>query len=68
MSIGVDFGGRSPLGSDTEGGKICLAPYSFLASNTLLAARNSKFWSEIEPECGKDLVFWFSEFGRKISQ
>ena len=27
----------------------------FLASNTHLATRNPKFWTEIEPECGKNL-------------
>ena len=34
-------------------------PLAFLASNTHLATRNLKFWTEIEPECGEDLFFFF---------
>ena len=41
-------------------------PLGFLASNTHLATRNPKFWTEIDPKCGKDF-FWSSpEFGGKI--
>ena len=32
-------------------------PLGFLASNTYLATRNLKFWTEIEPGCGEDLFF-----------
>ena len=34
-------------------------PLGFLASNTHLATQNLKFWTEIEPECGEDLFFFF---------
>ena len=60
MCIGVDLGGAGGqrlLGSNTEGGKICLSPLGFRASNTHLATRNPKFQTEIEPECGKDFFF-----------
>ena len=32
-------------------------PLGFLASNTLLATRNPKFQTEIDPECVEDLFF-----------
>ena len=32
-------------------------PLGFLASNTHLAKRNLKFYTEIEPECGKNFFF-----------
>ena len=62
------WGGWHPLVSDTEWGEICLAPLSFLASNTHLVRRNPKFWTEIEPECTENLFFYWSlsEFVGKI--
>ena len=42
-------------------------PLVFLASNSHLATRNSKFRAEVELECSKDLFFWSaSEFGGKL--
>ena len=43
-------------------------PLVFSASNTHLPTGNPKFWTEIEPECGKCLFFFgFSpKFGVKF--
>ena len=39
----------------------------FLANNTHLVARNPKFRTEVEAECGEDLFFWsLPEFVGKI--
>ena len=51
-TTGVDFrgaGGRRPLGSDTEGGEICLGPLGILASNAHLALSVWKkyFWERL---------------------
>ena len=58
-SIGVDFeeaGGSAPLGLTLKRAKYS-GPLGFLASNTHLAKRNSKFRTVIEPECSEDFFF-----------
>ena len=56
VHIGVNLGGgqHPPPPSLALKGVKHVWP-SFLASNTHLATRNSKFQTEIEPECVKDL-------------
>ena len=70
---GVDFGGQRPLGYDTQGGEICLAPTFFWQvmptwySKIKVYSKNPKLRTEIEPECGEDPSFWSSpEFGGNI--
>ena len=42
-------------------------PLGILASNTHSGTRNSKFRSEIEPECGEDLFFCLHlKLGKKL--
>ena len=41
--------------------------FGFLASNTHLARGNTKFQTDIKPECGKDLFLSSPEFKGKIS-
>ena len=50
------WGGRHPFGSDTKGGKICLAPSVFWQ---VIPTWQQEIWTEIEPECGKDLFLFF---------
>ena len=54
-------GGGNPSGLTMKGAKY-YSPLNFLARNTRLAIRNPKFRTEIEPEYGKDLFFFFLVF------
>ena len=57
-----------PSGLTLKGAKYVWHP-RFLASSTHSATKNPKFRTEIEPECGEDLFFFFGlqlNFGAKF--